>query len=200
MKELTGRHIEKLKAACDWLEIGRGRTREYIRCLEEFSKVTILSHVPDEHILAYYESVEAVELFKLWRKRVDDFPGLKTRIRHACVKGPFLSRGETPRSSSNNKPRNDAFCFLVAGKCLDSDITVVNIDGIASCHFKCKTKADVTFKWGGELFDIQCKRVQSKSQLLKQAKKARDQIIISGRCGVIAIDCSSPLSTCWSWS
>ena len=187
MKESTARHIEKLKAACDWLKIRRGRTREYIRCLEEFNKVEILSRVPDEHILAYYESFEVVELFQLWRKRVDDFPGLKTKIQDVCVKGPFLSKGETPRSTSNNRPRNDAFCFLVAGKCLASDITVVNVDGIASCRFKYETNADVTFKWEGELLDIQCKRVQSKRQLLKQAKKARDQIIGSGRCGVIAI-------------
>ncbi len=187
MKEPATEYLIALKAACNWWKIEQGRATEYIRRLEEFSKAMILSQ---EHILAYYESFEIVELFRLWKRHIHEFPGLEEKIQKACEKGPFLCEGERPNVSSN-RPRNDAFCYLVAGKFLASGIPVLNVDGIFSCRFdKCETNADFTFTWNDKLIPVECKRLQSERQLLRRANQARDQIIRSGRCGVIAIDCS----------
>ncbi len=184
-KQAIGTYQHKLKAACEWLGIEQGRAAEYIRLLDEFEK----GHLSGESILAYYESYEIVELYALWKERVDEFPGLKGKIRKVCKKGPVLRENETTRSS-NNRPRNDAFCFLVAGNFLAADISVVNVDGIASRHAICESNADFTFRWEGNYFDVECKRLQSENQLLKRAEEARDQITQAGRCGIIAIDCS----------
>ena len=185
-KQAIATYLHKLKDACEWLNIEQGRAAEYIRLLDEFDKARRLS---GEHILAYYESCEIVELFVLWERRVDEFPGLKDKIRKVCKKGPVLRENETTRSS-NNRPRNDAFCFLVAGKFLAADISVVNVDGIASRHAICESNADFTFRWEETYVDVECKRLQSENQLLKRAEEARDQITQFGRCGIIAIDCS----------
>ncbi len=180
-------YLKALKVACNWWKIKQGRATEYIRRLEEFDKAKILSQ---EHILAYYESFEIVELFRLWKRHIHEFPGLEGKIRKACEKGPFLGDGERPNASSN-RPRNDAFCYLVAGKFLASGIPVLNVDGIFSCRFdECEANSDFTFTWQEQTIAVECKRLQSERQLLKRANQARDQIIRSGRCGVIAIDCS----------
>ncbi len=39
--------------------------------------------------------------------------------------------------------------------------------------------------------EVECKRLQSETQLLKRAKDARNQILRADRCGIIAIDCSA---------
>lgn len=184
-KQAIGTYQHKLKAACEWLDIEQGRAAEYIRLLDEFEK----GRLSGESILAYYESYEIVELYALWKERVDAFPGLKDKIREVCKKGPTLRENETI-SSSSNRPRNDAFCFIVAGKFLAADISVVNVDGTASRHAICESNADFTFRWEESYFDVECKRLQSENQLLKRAEEARDQITQFGRCGIIAIDCS----------
>ena len=184
-KQAIRTYQHKLKAACEWLDIEQGRAAEYIRLLDEFEE----GRLSGESILAYYESYEIVELYALWKERVDAFPGIKDKIQKVCKKGPILRENETT-SSSNNRPRNDAFCFLVAGNFLAADISVVNVDGIASRHAICESNADFTFRWEESYFDVECKRLQSENQLLKRAEEARDQITQSGRCGIIAIDCS----------
>lgn len=140
--------------------------------------------------MSYYESHAIVELSKLWRERVDAFPGLKDKIRRACQKGPVLSDDER-KSSSNNRPRNDAFGFLVAGKFLAAGIPVVSVDGIASGDFTCQSNADFTFRWEDTYVNVECKRLQSEAQLLKRAKEAEKQITRSGRCGIIVMDCTA---------
>ena len=187
MRQPVTEYLEALEEACNWWQIERGRATEYMHRLEEFGKVEVLSQ---KHILAYYESVEIVELFILWKSRIHEFPGLEEKIRKACEKGPFLREGETTNASSN-RPRNDAFCYLVAGKFLAAGIPILNVDGIFSCRFDgCETNADFTFAWKEKLITVECKRPQSERQLLRRAKHARKQIIRSGRCVVIAIDCS----------
>jgi hypothetical protein len=84
-----------------------------------------------------------------------------------------LREGETTNASSN-RPRNDAFCYLVAGKFLAADIPIVNVDGIFSCRFDgYETNADFTFAWKEKLITVECKRPQSEKQLLRRAKPAR---------------------------
>ena len=184
-KQAITDYLHKLKDACEWLDIDQGRAADYIRLLDEFAKARNLSGEP----LAYYESYEIVELFELWEKQVDEFPGLKDKIREVCKKGPVLREDETMNALSN-RPRNDAFCFLVAGKFLAAYISVVRVDKIASRHATCESNADFTFRWEESYIDVECKRLQSEKQLRKRAEKARDQSTQSGRYGIIAIDCS----------
>src|SRR5262245_3159597 len=65
------------------------------------------------HILASGESCEVVDLFELWEPRAAEFPGLAERMRAVVGRGPLLREEENP-GASTNRPRNDAFGYLVA--------------------------------------------------------------------------------------
>ena len=186
-RQPTGAYIQKLQRACHWLNIDQGRIRDYLRLLEEFP------HIPrhtNQHILAYYESCEIVDLLELWENRIHEFPGLKEKIQVACKKGPVLADDEVA-SSSSNRPRNDTFGYLLAGKFLAAGISVVSIDGIHSKSPHARPTTDFSFRWSGDEINVECKRVQSRTQLPRRAKEARKQITRSGRCGIIAIDYSA---------
>ena len=184
-KELMPEYQKKLKDTCTWLGIQQGRATQYVRLLDESGQ----ERQSGEQIMSYYESHEIVELYELWRERVGAFPGLKDKIRRACQKGQVLSDDER-ESSSNNRSRNDAFGFLVAGNFLAAGISVVSVDGMAAGDFTCQSNADFTFRWEDIYINVECKRLQSETQLLKRAKEAEKQITRSGRCGIIAMDCS----------
>ena len=186
-KQSTDAYIQKLRFACEWLGIEQGRAAEYIRLLEEFARLKPLS---SENILAYYESFDIVELFELWEKRVDEFPGLKDKIKAACKKGPILSDDENV-SKSKNRPRNDAFGFILSGKFLAAGIHITSVDGIFPQGAGGKSKADISFEWKGRKLVVECKRVKSDKLLRRRAREARKQISRRQRRGIIAIDCSA---------
>ncbi len=185
-KQTSADFLHKLRRACEWLQIERGRALEYLRLLEEFDSVNPLS---DEHILAYYESYEILELFQLWHERINEFPGLKNKMKISCKQGPIM-RDDENTSSSSNKPRNDAFGFILAGRFLSAGFSVECVDGISSCPVRQAPNVDFSFTWEGAYFNVECKRVQSDGQLLKRAKKARNQLSQIGDSGIIAVDCS----------
>ena len=162
------------------------RARAYLRLLEEFDRVHRRSR---EHILAYYESCEIVELFELWENRVDQYSGLKARLQTACKKGPIVTEDEKS-STSSNKPRNDVFVYLMAGKFLATSIPVSTVDGICASPDIAESNADFCFRWNTLDMSVECKRINSPAQLLKRAKEARDQVLKTDRSGIIAIDCS----------
>lgn len=186
MRQSVDEYVRNLETACRFWKIERGRAREYVRRLAEFNQTEVLT---PEHLLAYYESFEIEELFKLWKNCVDNFPGIEQKIRKACEKGPFLREDETPKTSSN-RPRNDAFCYLVAGKFLSASISVVSVDGISSRRFTCETSADLTILWENKLVSVECKRPQSQKAMRGLARKALKQLSSTEGCGIIAIDCS----------
>ena len=186
-KQVTTDYLHKLERACNWLGINQGRTRAYLRLLSEFDRRSQLS---DAHILSYYESCEIVELFELWETRVSAFPGLEDKIRRTCNQGPVLRENENV-SSAANRPRNDAFAFIMSGKFMAAGICVENVDGIPSQSPIPAPAADFSFLSQGTPINVECKRLQSEAQLLKRAKEARNQILRSGRCGIVAIDCSA---------
>ena len=193
-KQTTDAFVEKLKRACHWLTIGHGRTRDYVRLLEEFDSVPRRS---DKHVLAYYENCEIEELLELWEHRIHQFPGLKAKLHAACKKGPVLTDDEKT-SNSGNKPRNDLFVYLMAGKFLAAGISVDSIDGICARPGVNESTADFSFCWNALNINTECQRVNSSAQLPRRAKDARDQIARSGRRGIIAVDCSvlaRPLGT-----
>ena len=178
--------VQQLNRASHWLDIEQGRTRTYMRLLEEFDQVPLRSC---QHILAYYESCEIVELFELWENRVDQFPGLKAKLKAACRKGPIVTEDEKS-STSSNRPRNDMFVYLMAGKFLAARIPVITVDGICASFGITESTADFSFSWDALDIDVECKRINSPAQLLKRAKGARDQLLETGRSGLVAIDCS----------
>ena len=185
-KQGTTDYVDKLERACKWLDIEQGRARAYLHLLREFDR---RSQLCDADILSYYESSEIVELFELWETRISAFPGLEDKIRRACRQGPVLRENEKV-SSSSNRPRNDAFAFVMSGKFMAAGISVTNVDGVASRSPIPAPDADFSFLWQGVAIDVECKRLQSEAQLLKRAKDARNQILRADRCGIIAIDCS----------
>ena len=185
-KQTTDTFVQQLNRASHWLNIGQGRARSYVRLLEEFDHVTQRSR---GHILAYYESCEIVELLELWESRIHQFPGLKAKLQTACRKGPIVTEDEKT-STSSNKPRNDVFVYLMAGKFLAASISVSTVDGICAVPGITESTADFSFHWNTVDVNVECKRINSPAQLLKRAKDARNQILQTDRSGVIAIDCS----------
>ena len=143
----------------------------------------------DEHTLAYYESCDIVDLLELWEGQVDQFPGLKAKIQTACKKGTILTDSEKP-SASSNKPRNDIFGFVLAGKFQAVGIPIASVDGIYPGNRTTKSTADFSFYCEQVEMNVECKRVQSQTQLLTRAKHAQKQIARTRRYGIIAIDCS----------
>ncbi len=181
--------VTRLAEACVWLRIDQGRAAEYGQLIREFFEDDARS---TRHILAIGESFEIVDLFELREPRAAEFPGLTERMRAALGKGPLLREEENP-ASSTNRPRNDAFGYLVAGSLLAADVSVVAVDGIIARHETCSSEADVTFRWQETLFDIECKRPRSDTALGERTAEAKAQIerpSREGRHGVIAIDCS----------
>lgn len=146
--------LAQLAAACDWLEIDRGRDVRYRQLLEEFFEEDARS---PQHILAYGESCEIVRLFELWEHRSTDSPGLAGKIKAVVAKGPVLREEENPATSSN-RARDDAFSYLVAGRLLSAGVPVVAVEGTIARNETCESEADVTFQLGDMLIDIPCKR------------------------------------------
>lgn len=181
--------VVRLAEACDWLGIDRGRATRYAQLIREFFEDDARSR---DHILAYGESWEIVDLFDLWEHHIIDFPGLAGKIRAVFSKGPLLREDENPTASSD-RPRNDAFAYLVAGQLLAAGVAVVAVEGINARDATCSSEADVTFQWKDAFFDIECKRPRSHAALGERTAEARAQIERpnrEGRHGVIAVDCS----------
>ena len=178
---------QKLKVACEWLGIERGRAIEYVRLLDEFQRLDIFS---DQHLLAFFESYELIELFDLWESRSKFFSDLKQKIADVYAKGPVLSDDEKTGSSSN-RPRNNSYCYVVAGRFMAAGFDVLAVDGISLRGNACNSKSDFLFESDGEIYAVECKRLQSENQLLRRMKQARRQVVASGYRGIIGLDCSA---------
>ena len=184
-KKTVDDFLQELEQACEWLNIDRGRAREYVRLLGEFGR----GERRPEHILAYYEAYDVVELFELWRNDIGRFPGLKTRLEQACGKGPTMTDDEKT-SNSSNKPRNDAFVYLMAGRFSKAGISVSTVDGIGAGSRKSKSAEDFSIRWNGLDINVECKRPNSANGFERLAKAAQRQIKRRRRRGIIMMDCS----------
>jgi hypothetical protein len=179
---------ERLKKACAWAGISRGRSSLYDQYISEFEGEKRQSQ---KHLLAFYESLEVSELHELWVNEVERFPGLKAKITDVLEKGPVLQHDENLEASSH-QARNNAFTYLLAGRLIASGIEVLAVDGIRKEGQSIEWKGDITIQQGGEPLDVQCKRLQKENQLIKRVKGARDQILREPRPGkgIIALDLS----------
>jgi hypothetical protein len=180
-------HLRTLEEACGWLDLDRGRAQDYIRLIREFHKEDKRTR---QHILAYNESCEILDIHRLWRSRADQFPGLAEKMRQLLSSGPVLREEEEPKRA-NNRPRNDAFVFYLAGVLRSANVQIVAIDGVLAEGESGPENADITLRSGTDLIDIQCKRPQSSNAFAPRVKEARQQIEFSTRIGAIAIDCSA---------
>ena len=185
-KRATVEYLRDLAEACQWLDIDRGRAWELARHLKRFHEGESLN---DEQLLAYFESYDIVEIYRLWHQDVEQFPGLIDKIRNVAKKGPTLSDGENP-DESTNRPRNDSFSILLAGGFHSAGIPVRQVEGISREGFENNATGDFSFAWHDSLINVECKRPRSRDQLVKNAKKAKKQIVKSRRSGIVALDCS----------
>lgn len=177
-------HMQNLQLACEWMDIKKGRASQYQKFIKEFYDEDIRSR---EHILAYKEGFEITNIYELWKSSIANFPGLEQKVKQIFKKGPILREDERPDTSSN-RPRNDAFVFLLAGNLIKSGVKVIAVDGIIAQGYSCDQDADITFVWQDSPIDIQCKRPQSEQAITKRVKEARQQL---RRGGIIALDCSA---------
>lgn len=145
-------HQADVDSACRWLGIGRGRALQYGKLLRELLEEDRRS---PEHILAYTESCEIVDVYKLWEHRIDDFPELSDKIRAALSEGPLLRDDEKPAASSN-RPRNDAFVYIIAETFLKAGIPVYAVEGVPARDAACSSEADFIFDCGDSLIDVEC--------------------------------------------
>ncbi len=183
-------HLQLLKAACKWMGIDLGRASQYTSLIKQFFENSERSR---EHILAYNESCEITEIYDLWKMQINDFPGLDRKICAVFGKGPVLREDERPDNSSN-KPRNDAFVYLLAGKFIKAGINVVAVDGAIADGSGWKSDADITLGHNRSIIDVQCKRPLNVRQMQKRVKEACRQLVNSitgGRTGIVSLDCSA---------
>lgn len=123
----------------------------------------------------------------------DNFPGFKQKIKAVSSGGPILQEDEKPDISSN-RPRNDAFVYLLAGKLIRAEVKVIDVDGIVVQGIICYSDVDTTFDWNGSTVNIECKRPQSLKTIGKRLKEAYQKLTNQDqqdRKGIIAIDCST---------
>lgn len=184
------RHVSKIKRACQWLAISQGRAATYARLVAEFFADGARSQ---EHVLAYNESCEIVDLFELWQPHVDRFPGLRANLCQVCKKGPTLRESENAATSSN-RPRNDAFSYLVSGTLFDVGINVVAVESLRRTDFTGTSDADLSFEAKAAYFDVECKRPQTEGSLVSRMRETRVQLEQPSRerrPGIVALACST---------
>ncbi|MCY3884362.1 MAG: hypothetical protein OXG24_05530, partial [Gammaproteobacteria bacterium] len=94
----TAHFLKEFEQACQWLQLTKGRTRDYENLLREFDA----SEPPsEEHLMAYFESFDLVELWHLWHPHSDQFPGLREKLQHIFKKGHVLSDDERKTQKSD---------------------------------------------------------------------------------------------------
>ena len=179
-------YLQHLENACAWMNIDKGRAIEYKERLQQFSSKANRDEVD---LLSYFESFELVEIYLLWCSRIDRFPGLKKHVRSIFKKGPILRQDENPNTSTN-RSRNNAFPVFLAGRFLDSNFHVLQVEGFYQQASAIASNADFSLVYRGSEFNVECKRPFSMEKLVERANEARDQIAQSRRNGIVAIDCS----------
>jgi hypothetical protein len=183
-------HLQLLNDACAWMDIDRGRARQYQSLIKQFFEDDERSK---EHILAYNESCEITEIYELWKMQIGYFPGLDRKIRLVFGKGALLHENENPANSSS-RSRNDAFVYLLAGKLIKVGINVVAVDGLVLDGSGLKSDADITLCHNQAVIDVQCKRPLRVNQIQRRVKEACQQLMksISGcESGLVGLDCSA---------
>ena len=189
--------LQLLEEACKWAQIEQGRCLQYKRLYREFMREKKISQ---QHIFAYYELMDIVEIYEHWVQALAEFPGLEQVVKQALSKGPTLSGDENPGTGSN-RPRNDIFTIVLAGKLLRAGIALRVVEGIHHRGHADRIESvlcgspppDLVIEANDILLRIECKRPLSKNAIEHSAKEACRQIKRSVIDGIIALDCSAAI-------
>lgn len=185
---------ERLEDALQWVGIEYGRAATYKNLLIEYSQ----GHRSNEHFFAYHEATEILSIFDSWHDTADAFPGIQDKISFVFKKGALLSENERA-SANSNRPRNDAFVFIIAGKLLHGEeARIISVDGIRNSKSpnvpaRKESPADIVLLFREELIRIECKRPMNKTTLDTNAEAAFRQLTnpsFSQAWGIIAVDAS----------
>lgn len=120
-------YADLLNQACKWLEVDKGRAKNYIRIIKECE--TLENHeFSQEHILGHNESWEIVDIYELWKEHADNFLGIDKKIKRVFKKGTILRENEidTEGVKSSSIHRNNAFTYFLAGKSTTTGIQAVS--------------------------------------------------------------------------
>jgi hypothetical protein len=180
-----------LGEALAWLGLRHGRAAMYLQLSQEFAE----GRHSAQHFFAYNEACTILDIYLAWKDKADAFPGIREKIHQVFKKGPILAENE---SGSSNKPRNDGFELVLAGKLLHvSGVEVVSVDGIHNTALAHGTASgsppDISIRYEGVPINIECKRPLILGSLADAAQDALDQINDPAReirHGVIAVDLS----------
>jgi hypothetical protein len=191
-------HLALLREASEYFGIEKGRAPQYSQLLNEFYDQN--KRTP-QHLFAYSESCEITDIYSFWRGVIDEFPGLKEKVRQALSRGSVLRETEKIEASSNHA-RNLAFTYYLAGTLLSANLTVVVVDGIVRRGAPAYANPDIRFDWDGTIVDIECKRPQRESAVARNLKEARKKLtsqVASGVRGIVALDCSAFIRPQWNF-
>ncbi|OQW36682.1 MAG: hypothetical protein A4E20_06255 [Nitrospira sp. SG-bin2] len=193
-RESIGSILERLEKALQWLGLEHGRVASYKKLLTEYYE----GQRSNEHFLAFYQAMDALSIYELWKDTVVNFPGLQAKIAVVFKKGPLLPENENAAANSN-RPRNDGFVFIIGGKFLrKSDEIIVSIDGIKNNRAQNfvtwpDSSADVLLWFQDSLIRVECKRPMNSNSLTANVEMALSQIASCPKdktWGVIAVDVS----------
>jgi hypothetical protein len=191
-------HLALLREASEYFGIEKGRAPQYSQLLEEFYDQN--KRTP-QHLFAYSESCEITDIYSFWKGVIEEFPGLKEKIREALSKGSVLRETEKIKTSSNHA-RNLAFTYYLAGTLLSANLAVVVVDGIVRKGAAAYANPDIRFDWDGTIIDIECKRPQRESAVARNLKEARKKLtsqVASEVLGIVGLDCSAFIRPPWNF-
>ena len=174
---------------CQWASITQGRVRDYHELLTQLH----VNHARSrEALLSTVDLMDILDIYECWKINETDFPGIRDKIRCVIERGPILSDDENT-NLSNNRPRNDLFVYLFAGKLIQAGIHISSIDGIPRNREPLTSHGDIISKFQDEEILIECKRPQKLTSINSATREARKQIQRTERKGCIALDCSKAL-------
>ncbi len=180
--------LERLDTALSWIGLEHGRAATYKKLVAEYSE----GQRSNEHFFSYHQLMEVLSIYDAWEQEAINFPGLKEKISYVLKKGAILSEDET---ISSNRPRNDGFVYILAGKLLHgSKVPIVSLDGCRNSGLSTILpgklfRNDIVILVGGESIAIECKRPMSLATLAENVDKAFQQIAHGENpSGIIAVD------------
>lgn len=77
-----------------------------------------------------YEVFDLVDIYQLWRENVPHFSGLKDKLKQIFETGPLLVNLERADKVNTLKSRNDAFSAIIAGRLLEAQLDVVQVESV----------------------------------------------------------------------
>lgn len=183
-----------LQTICDTLEIKYGRIVDLKRLLE--NRNFRFDEQLKQQEFAVNEAWEIVSIYDYWHAHWDNFENLQERITRIFRTGPTHSEFE--RTDSNtNRPRNDGFAYLLAGKLIIGGISVISVDGLPRKGSDYASNADIIINLSDKLVRVECKRIFQINNLAQRIKEGCKQIIESGHEGAVSIDCSRIVRNSW---